>query len=166
MKTIKTLLKELLRGGKPEDKNQDKDNNQDKERSESNTTGDNQPSLQTLKLQEHETENHEDPRNPELDNPVAGENHPDSKEATDASQPSTGRGDGNTAELKDPKESEKAEDFDPKLSLAYEKGLIDGRNAQIEEKYFPKTDDGIPHFRGRPSKSISAGDIFSMAREA
>ena len=49
---------------------------------------------------------------------------------------------------------------------AYKQGLIDGRNSVIEETYFPKGDDGIPHFRGNPSLADPMGDIFSMAREA
>ena len=49
---------------------------------------------------------------------------------------------------------------------AYEQGLIDGRNSVIEETYFPKGDDGVPHFRGNPSLADPMGDIFSMAREA
>ncbi|MCH5242963.1 MAG: hypothetical protein J1F67_11210 [Muribaculaceae bacterium] len=52
------------------------------------------------------------------------------------------------------------------LKAAYEQGLIDGRNLVIEETYFPKGDDGIPHFRGNPSLADPMGDIFSMAREA
>ena len=49
---------------------------------------------------------------------------------------------------------------------AYQRGVIDGRNSRIEEMYFPKIEDGIPHFRGNPSKANPMGDIFSMAREA
>lgn len=52
------------------------------------------------------------------------------------------------------------------VEAAYQKGLIDGRNAAIEEKYFPTKDDGIPHFRGRVSRPQPFSDIFSMAREA
>lgn len=52
------------------------------------------------------------------------------------------------------------------IETAYAKGYKDGRNATIEERYFPKTDDGIPVFRGKPEKRNLNPDIFSMAREA
>ena len=52
------------------------------------------------------------------------------------------------------------------LEEAYRRGVIDGRNQQIEERYFPKVEDGIPHFHGRPSESLPSSSIFSMAREA
>lgn len=52
------------------------------------------------------------------------------------------------------------------LKAAYKEGLIAGRNAVIRERYFPKNDDGIPRFRGAPSKTKNSSDIFSMAREA
>ena len=57
-------------------------------------------------------------------------------------------------------------DFAKAIEEAYQRGVIDGRNAKIEEEYFPKTNDGIPQFHGSFSKENSFGDIFSMAREA
>ena len=131
MKTIKTLLKELLQGG-----------NQQKDSAES----DNQPDLltQNQNQKQNETETDESAGNSELDNPDAGENPRNNQE-----EPG---GEGNGI-------SETPEE-------AYRRGVIDGRNQQIEEKYFPKTDDGIPNFRGRPEKSSPLSDIFSMAREA
>lgn len=53
------------------------------------------------------------------------------------------------------------------LKEAYEKGRRDARNEMIEQKYFPKRDDGIPHFHGTPPRrSTSTTGIFSLAREA
>lgn len=49
---------------------------------------------------------------------------------------------------------------------AYRRGVIDGRNQRIEEIYFRKVEDGVPHFNGDMSKSRSKSNIFSMAREA
>lgn len=59
-----------------------------------------------------------------------------------------------------------AEELEMRLEESYRKGLIDGRNEKIEETYFPLSDDGIPQFRGRPSRNLQAADFFSMAREA
>ena len=59
-----------------------------------------------------------------------------------------------------------AMNFDKARSEAYLEGEIAVRNAQISEKYFPSTDDGLPHL-GTTSKTTRPGsDIFSMAREA
>lgn len=69
-------------------------------------------------------------------------------------------------EDKTSKENTRQEDFNKAIEEAYQKGLIDGRNAQIEEIYYPKEDDGIPVFRGKPSNYRSSGDFFSIAREA
>lgn len=52
------------------------------------------------------------------------------------------------------------------IEAAYQRGVIDGRNSIIEERYFPVLDDGLPRFRGCQSKMDSLNDIFSMAREA
>lgn len=52
-------------------------------------------------------------------------------------------------------------------STAFKEGEIAGRNAKIEERYFPSNDDGLPHLRGSVRKrSGNDGDIFSMARNA
>lgn len=69
-------------------------------------------------------------------------------------------------EDKTSKENTRQEDFNKAIEEAYQRGLIDGRNAQIEEIYYPKEDDGIPVFRGKPSNYRSTGDFFSIAREA
>lgn len=58
------------------------------------------------------------------------------------------------------------DNFQEEIKKAYRKGVIDGRNQQIEERYFPMKEDGIPHFHGNPSTGNLTGDIFSMAREA
>lgn len=57
--------------------------------------------------------------------------------------------------------------FDAAKEAAYREGEKAGRNAKIEEEFFPTTDDGIPHFNGlnRPSGK-KRDDIFSLAREA
>ena len=55
--------------------------------------------------------------------------------------------------------------FDRAAAEAYKEGEIAGRNAQIEERYFPKTEDGLPHFRGMKERHNDTG-IFSLARNA
>ena len=125
--------------------------------------------INPLKPQEHETETDEISGDPGLDNSALRENPRTAEEP--AQQPEPGTPDGSesgTTELeKDistPGISE--EEFNAAVADAYKRGFLDGKNASIEEKYFPKTDDGIPAFRGRPSTAVLAGDIFSMAREA
>ena len=44
----------------------------------------------------------------------------------------------------------------------YQKGLIDGRNQQIEERFFPRNEDGIPQLRG--GGMDKGGGIFAIAR--
>lgn len=57
--------------------------------------------------------------------------------------------------------------FESAKESAYKEGEKAGRNAKIEEEYFPATDDGIPHFNGINRHSgKKREDIFSLAREA
>ena len=57
--------------------------------------------------------------------------------------------------------------FDSAKDEAYREGERAGRNAKIEEEYFPTVDDNIPHFNGtfkpRPNQKE---DIFTLARKA
>ena len=124
----------------------------------------NKPISLTPKTNSNETETAETPRHPRVDNPDAWQNPRNNEEIGStisggviASQSPAEPAIGNKA-------NEVSEDS---TGLSdYERGRIDGRNERIEEIYFPKTDDGIPHFRGRPAKPSSGPDIFSMAREA
>lgn len=59
-----------------------------------------------------------------------------------------------------------AMNFDKARSEAYREGEIAGRNAQIMEKHFPSTDDGLPHLPSKVSKDSAREDIFSIARNA
>ena len=59
-----------------------------------------------------------------------------------------------------------AMNFDKAKSEAYREGEIAGRNAQIMEKHFPSTDDGLPHLSSGAKNTGSTSDIFSIAREA
>ena len=59
-----------------------------------------------------------------------------------------------------------AMNFDKARSEAYREGEIAGRNAQIIEKHFPSTDDGLPHLASGPSPESVKEDIFSIARNA
>ena len=59
-----------------------------------------------------------------------------------------------------------AMNFDKAREEAFREGELSGRNARIEETYFPKTDDGLPHFKGTARRSRPFGDIFDTAREA
>ena len=56
--------------------------------------------------------------------------------------------------------------FEKARSEAYKEGEIAGRNAQIMERHFPKTDDGLPHLHGSTTPGKDPGSIFSIAREA
>ena len=55
--------------------------------------------------------------------------------------------------------------FSKAVADAYKEGELAGRNAKIEEKYFPKADDGLPHFNGLKEHRQSTG-IFNLARNA
>ena len=56
--------------------------------------------------------------------------------------------------------------FDKARSEAYREGEIAGRNAQIIEKHFPSTDDGLPHLSGGANPEKEGVDIFSIAKQA
>lgn len=53
--------------------------------------------------------------------------------------------------------------FDKAREAAYREGEVAGRNAKIEEEYFPTLDDGVPHFNGAVNRGAGKDDIFSMA---
>lgn len=59
-----------------------------------------------------------------------------------------------------------AVNYERDKAAAYRKGELAGRNAKIEEKYFPKEDDGLPRFRGLENETDKGSDIFSVAKEA
>lgn len=158
MKTIKTLLKQLLSG------------------SNQNDADENTQNSLTQNSNPNETENDENPGTTRVDNPDARQSDGADKEelSPEPSNPSEpgSRGD---ESRRDAGESEKLTQQNPEkeeetvqaaIQKAYNQGVIDGRNAHIEEKYFPKTDDGIPSFHGRRVTPSSSSDIFSMAREA
>ena len=70
----------------------------------------------------------------------------------------------NTPSSDEPEEASRPKD--EAILEAFRKGVIEGRNQQIEERFFPKTDEEIPRFHGHPSKYLPSDDIFSLAREA
>ena len=150
MKTLKQLLTDFLAG-----------------RHKSNPSGD-----VTLKSFKNEPEKSESTRATDVADPVPAE---PAGEIEEKPMPSS-EGGGITTEVSQvsPKEDlempsspslEETKETQDSASEAYQQGLIDGRNQRIEEIYFPKEDDGIPHFRGNASKARPAS-IFSMAREA
>ena len=157
MKTLKALIKDWLQSGKTPDREskvettaettEDKSDKPEEDSTgkipETNPDSEFKPDSLTQNQKQNETETDESARNPELDNPSAGES-----DGVDQELQTGTRGTG----------SEGLSDF--------EAGRIAGRNEQIEEKYFPATDDGIPQFRGRPTTQQTYNDIFSMAREA
>ena len=186
MKTIKTLLKELLYGSKP----------QEDIKPEENPASENQQKSLTQNQNNDETETIE------TSGPV-GMDHPDACKSDGDNQEGDGGGIKVFEEAEEsetvpsPEKSEEAASAEVEkekkvteppspiikevtteiaaqpdksdsaaVDEAYQKGFIDGKNAQIEEKYFPKSNDGLPHFRGRQSKPNYTADIFSMAREA
>lgn len=56
--------------------------------------------------------------------------------------------------------------IDKEKKDAYKEGVAAGRNAKIEEEYFPTVDDGIPSFRDAKPKSKPNNSIFTIARES
>lgn len=130
-------------GEEPEDKSDKTEEEYAGQMPETNPESEFKPDSLTQNQKQNETETDESARNPELDNPSAGES-----DGADQELQTGTRGTG----------SEGLSDF--------EAGRIAGRNEQIEEKYFPATDDGIPQFRGRTTTRQTYTDIFSMAREA
>ncbi|MDE6576744.1 MAG: hypothetical protein K2J82_07905 [Muribaculaceae bacterium] len=56
--------------------------------------------------------------------------------------------------------------YETALADAYARGEKDGRNAGIEEEYFPKESDGLPHLRGIPGHNPQLPDIFTLATQA
>ena len=60
-----------------------------------------------------------------------------------------------------------AMNYDNAKEEAYKEGEKAGRNARIEEEYFPTVEDGIPQFNGMIKNSHQKrDDIFSIARDA
>ena len=146
MKTIKTLLKELM--GKD---------------LESPVDGSNKTI--NPKNSDHETETDENPgdycvADPDSTRPVEEPQGDTTPEGELNSQEET------ISEGDDTSLEGNVENIDELLLEAYERGVKDGRNAAIEETHFPKVDDGVPHFRGNAVPNTPMGDIFSMAREA
>ena len=174
MKTIKALLKDFLYKEEcPTPPEEVRTETVDGDKTENDNTN---PKNQN----ENETETDEIPRHPQLDYPgarqSAGNNQGESGEET---RPTGERPDGERAIGDQPsgvntQESETSqeeppiskEEYERAVKEAFEKGVIEGRNQQIEEKYFPKEEDGIPHFHGVSSKTLPGSDIFSMARSA
>ena len=57
--------------------------------------------------------------------------------------------------------------FDSARDEAFKEGERAGRNAKIEEEYFPKVDDGLPRFHGTVKpRPTQRDDIFTLARNA
>ena len=178
MKTVKALLKELLKGKKqePDGENRSSDVSTIHQSGEDyEALSVNQQNFSTKNQEKDETETDEDPGVPELDNPdagkIAGDNQGEegtgeikSITSTPPSPQSEGLG---SMKSNIPETGEIESQEDNLIKEAFEKGRIAGRNEKIEESYFPTTDDGIPHFHGKPTqRNSSYGDIFSMAREA
>lgn len=104
----------------------------------------------TLKNQtQNETENHEDPGFPGMDNPDVGQNSRDAEE-----------------QQREQDRQQQEREMRDALKKAFDDGVKAGRNSKIEELYFPKGEDGIPVFHGNASKLDCESDIFSLAREA
>ena len=114
------------------------------------------------KNSENETETDEISRNHDLAASLPSETH---RESEGHEEPAATAEDGVSQRGDLPKEDDR-QLRELELAEAYRRGVIDGRNARIEEIHFPKAPESIPAFRGRPTPRLSSGDIFSMAREA
>lgn len=138
MKTFKSLLKVWLARNRAALK---------KKNEASDASSVNQLNINPLNFQKDETESDEIPGDPKLDNSTAREIARTDEELR-TERDGSGERPGITVEE------------------AYQKGVTDGRNAKIEDLFFPESATSIPHFRGNASKIVSAADFFSMAREA
>lgn len=166
MKTIKTFVSDLLKEFKIQKRNKPESNQPDFVK---------QSTLLTQKNERNETETDEGAGNPGMDHTIAGQT---AGNAEKRREPHGGKGvdiekggELSGVSVESPKEiperkRNRDHEIEKALKEAYEQGFIEGKNAQIEEKYFPMKEDGIPAFRGCPSPASPANSIFSMAREA
>ena len=163
MKTIKSLIRDILRKDKPE-KPQERDAKEEHSEPKNAVEAQNEV-INPLNSNNNETENHEMDRDSGMADPadpkISGDFQRPGNESGESEE--TDRGESQPVESKG---EETTADMAVKIREAYEKGLIDGRNSRIEEVYFPKENDGVPVFHGSNRKSTPSTDIFSMAREA
>lgn len=153
MKTIKTLLQDFLKilntnprtteESKIENPGQGKPPEKPQTGRTSNNNHNKTNNVNNINNETHAKETHQTPGD-------TGMAYPDS--------PSTYR------DAEEPKKQQTT--HESALKAAYERGVKDGRNAQIEERYFPRQDDGVPHFHGNPTKAGTTSTLFSIAREA
>ncbi|MCH5227311.1 MAG: hypothetical protein J1F16_05785 [Muribaculaceae bacterium] len=180
MKTLSNLVREIFKTGKrikpPVDRNTDII---PEEMPEMTPASENQPNNQPPKQSQNETENLEVAGNPGLDTARnteilqnalqsdQGNPEPGNEKVCESGNPATGESEsGNTIPGEESKELSGDLDREKAIKEAYRQGELAARNARIEERYFPRKEDGIPAFRGKPSAMRPAADIFSMAREA
>lgn len=168
MKTVSQLIREIFATRDSLKKKEAEERNKEPE---NEPAGESQQSL-TLKDEKDETEIDENSGNPGMDTPA------DQEIDANAEGAQTGGGEGERriqpgGDGGEPEEAKELQSGIEKekmtaeaLEKAYQDGYLAGKNAKIEEKYFPKTDDGLPNFRGynKPARPVST--IFSMAREA
>ena len=154
MKTLKTLLKDFLWKRQSIIKNPDNPNTNDP--NEINNTK-NPKNLKNLN--KHETTTDESPG----DARMASSDTPE--DCANLETPPRPAPSGEGVSYSDKKSLHDGSDLEGETE-AFKRGVIEGRNQQIEERFFPKTDDGIPHFHGGTPANLPGDDIFSLAREA
>lgn len=180
MKTIKTILRELL---KPPSNKKPKTSSLGSTSSSEVKPSDNNINKNSNNLKTNETETNENSGDNRVDPSCAPkvttsvqEEPGDSGEPRQESGGNSGGESGIVPRNEEPRGRElkvdvqtssplKDEEIEKRIREAFEKGIVEGRNQQIEEKFFPKY-DGIPEFRGASSFRTNFDDIFSIAREA
>lgn len=170
MKTISQLIKEIFAV-----RDQSKTKSRAKAKPEETPVSDNQQNSLTPKSNENERETEEVLRDSGVASPAAqeidrrNEKCPEPSAECQGGETGTLQASGTgSQEGSDGRGADRGRESGgiDREEEAYQRGLRDGRNMVIEERYFPKTDDGVPHFRGNPTRVNATGDIFSMAREA
>ena len=169
MKTLKQLFKTLLYGEKtfPAEKEPEMKNEPEKENEREHDAPKvlNNPINSPNKISQDERKTDENPGNHELAAPLPTETDPTPEELQPTLRGMEAEGCNPEKEVATGITGERG--GEPAIETSeYQRGFIDGRNQKIEEMFFPKYDDGVPHFRGTPTPQSPSIDIFSLAREA
>lgn len=165
MKTIKAILKEFMNGKTTTDDDQKTVQIRNQGATETKNLNNEHNETETDEIHgDSGMDSADDPQNfrdPSGNQPSEGQETP---ERTETGGGDSGRGEGGGSTGGGIRLT--IEEYESALKESYEKGWKEGRNTGIEEKYFPKNNDGIPRFPGNAQPQNPADSIFSIAREA
>lgn len=181
MKTIKEMLKDLLRSSTLKENEMKKEVEMAGSANEDKPAIDASQSQTNLNFKNYETENHESAGDPCMAPADAQKSGVETEREKNerGQEEGAGRGEAggdsgtpgrgvieNETEIREKGEmaTKSERNYEKEIADAYQKGLIDGRNQKIEETYFPKNDDGVPHFHGCSNPYSPVSDIFNIAR--